>query len=166
MSRTDKRIWAPWRVDYILGSRPPTCPFCNIQAGTASAETLVLAIQEHALVILNRFPYSGCHVLVCPHRHVAALGELSEEQYSSLMALVRASAEAIQSTCQPEGMNIGINLGTAAGAGIEDHLHVHVVPRWSGDTNFMTVVGDTRVMSQDLAHAWNMLRPAFEPLDQ
>jgi ATP adenylyltransferase len=97
---------------------------------------------------------------------VAALGELSEEQYSSLMALVRASAEAIQSTCQPEGMNIGINLGTAAGAGIEDHLHVHVVPRWSGDTNFMTVVGDTRVMSQDLAHAWNMLRPAFEPLDQ
>ena len=165
MSNSDNRIWAPWRVDYILGTRPPSCPFCNIKAGCASPESLVLAVQEHAHVILNRYPYSGCHILVCPHRHVAKLDDLTDLEYGQLMSLLRSSVAAVQSACSPEGINVGINLGSAAGAGIEEHLHFHVVPRWSGDTNFMTAVGDTRVMSQDLAHAWQMLRPEFESLD-
>jgi len=165
VSNSEKRIWAPWRIDYILGSRPHSCPFCSIEAGSASPESLVLAVQEHTHVILNRFPYSGCHILVCPHRHVANLEDLSDAEYGQLMTLVRASTAAIKSVCNPQGLNVGINLGAAAGAGIEEHLHFHVVPRWSGDTNFMTAVGDTRVMSQDLEHAWNMLRPVFEPLD-
>ncbi len=95
---------------------------------------------------------------------MANLEDLSDTEYGQLMTLVRASTAAIKSVCNPQGLNVGINLGAAAGAGIEEHLHFHVVPRWSGDTNFMTAVGDTRVMSQDLEHAWNMLRPAFEAL--
>jgi len=166
VSTSDHRIWAPWRIDYILGPKSTTCPFCEAPAQGASAQSLILAERAHTFVILNRYPYTGCHIMVCPKQHVAAIGQLEPHVYSELMELVRLSTERLQKACEPSGMNIGINQGTAAGAGISEHLHVHIVPRWAGDTNFMLTVGQTRVLSQDVEHAWEILRPEFSELDK
>ncbi len=170
MSDTDRpddsgRMWAPWRIDYILGLKQTSCPFCDAPHGGASDTSLILALGRHAFVILNRYPYSGCHLMVVPRVHVSRLEQLSDEAYTELMSLVRASATRLQAACNPQGINLGMNLGEAAGAGIETHLHMHLVPRWAGDTNFMAVTAGTRVVSQGLEHAWATLRPHFEDLD-
>lgn len=159
-------MWAPWRMDYILGKEKPSgCFFCEHATDTTGfRKNLVLVVQEHALVLLNRYPFTTSHLLVAPRRHVADLGELSEEEYAALTTLLRASAIRLKKAVSAEGMNIGFNLGKVAGAGVADHLHGHLVPRWNGDTNFMPVIADVRVMPEYLDDAWAHLQPAFADL--
>ena len=164
-------LWAPWRMDYILGPKGGACVFCAI-GGAAPAqlsparfrEDLVLVVQPHAFVCLNRYPFAPAHLLVIPRRHVSALEDLTDEEYAALNALLRATSVALKSAVKPEGMNIGFNFGKAAGAGIADHLHAHVVPRWNGDSNFMPVIADVRVMPEYVDASWVKLRPAFEAI--
>jgi len=150
-------------MDYILGPKGGPCIFCDFAASPPSEyrEKLVLVVQEHALVCLNKYPFSASHLLVAPRRHVSDLADLSQEEYDATMQLLRMTAGCLQRSTRCEGMNVGFNLGKAAGAGIAEHLHGHVVPRWSGDSNFMPVIADTRVMPEHLDDTWARLVPVF-----
>lgn len=156
-------MWAPWRMEYILGDKQGACIFCDFASAppTAYREKLVLVVQPHALVCLNRFPFAASHLLVAPRRHVSDLSELDDAEYHALMALLRDASTRLRLAVTPEGVNVGFNLGKAAGAGIADHLHAHIVPRWNGDTNFMPVLADVRVMPEHLDASWKRLAPAF-----
>ncbi len=164
MSQPDQNppLWAPWRMEYILGQKPAECVFCTYAARGAKREDLVLVSQPHAYVCLNRYPFAAAHLLVMPRRHTASLEDLGDEEYAALMALLRASIAAVKRAVRPEGFNVGFNLGKVAGAGIAEHLHAHVVPRWAGDTNFMPVLADVRVMPEHLDATWAKLRPCFD----
>ena len=161
-----ERIWAPWRMEYILGSKSGPCIFCAFPSRPVERyrEDLVLVVQAQAYVCLNRYPFTAGHVLVCPRRHVADPSELPAEEYAAFTELVRETVRCIRDAIEPDGFNVGINLGKVSGAGIADHLHAHVVPRWIGDQNFMPVVADTRVMPEHLDATWLRLRPAFDAL--
>ena len=150
-------------MEYILGKKTPGCIFCDFPTNGAATyrENLVLVVQEHAFVCLNRYPFTSCHLLVVPRRHVSSLDDLSDEEYAALSTLIRTSAKCLSESTRSEGMNIGYNLGKAAGAGIAEHLHAHLVPRWSGDSNFMPVLADVRVMPEYLDEAWQRLMDAF-----
>ncbi len=156
-------LWAPWRMEYIQREKGTPCIFCDFASAPREAyrAKLVLVVQPHALVCLNRYPFAACHLLVAPRRHVADLGDLAPEEYDALMQLVRLAVARVQRATGAEGINVGLNLGRAAGAGIADHLHAHVVPRWTGDTNFMPVVADTRVMPEYLDVSWQRLLSLF-----
>jgi ATP adenylyltransferase len=158
------RLWAPWRLAYVTAAQTPAtdCIFCDASAGRDI--DLVLLRGEHAYVILNLYPYNNGHLMVVPTRHLAALEALTPGEQIELMHLTRLSEIALNEAYRPQGINVGINLGKAAGAGIETHLHIHLVPRWTGDTNFMTAVGQTRVLPEDLAATGSRLRPIFERL--
>lgn len=152
-------------MEYILGQREPVCIFCRFpEEPERRRENLVLAITKEAFVCLNRYPFSSSHLLVVPRHHISDLAELPDDDYDALMRLVRTSAARLRRGVNAEAMNIGFNIGKAAGAGIDDHLHAHVVPRWSGDTNFMPVLGDVRVMPEYLDASWARLAPLFEDL--
>jgi ATP adenylyltransferase len=158
------RLWAPWRLSYVTAAQvPPTdCIFCDASAGRTV--DLVVLRGRLSYVILNLYPYNNGHLMVVPNRHLAALEALTPDEQAELMQFTRLSEMALNEAYRPQGINVGINLGKAAGAGIENHLHVHLVPRWSGDTNFMTAVGQTRVLPEDLASTAARLRPIFERL--
>ena len=158
------RLWAPWRLSYVTAAQvPPTdCIFCDASAGRDI--DLVVLRARHSYVILNLYPYNNGHLMVVPNRHLSTLEALTPDEQAELMRLTRLSEMALTEAYRPQGINVGINLGKAAGAGIENHLHVHLVPRWSGDTNFMTAVGQTRVLPEDLAATAARLRPIFERL--
>ena len=160
------RLWAPWRLAYVSAAQAPAsdCIFCDATSGREV--DLVLLRGEHAYVILNLYPYNNGHLMVVPTRHIAALEALTPDEQVELMRLTRLSEIALNEAYKPQGINVGINLGKAAGAGIENHLHIHLVPRWAGDTNFMTAVGQTRVLPEDLAATASRLRPIFERLAQ
>jgi len=153
-------------MEYILGPKDGPCIFC----GFASAprrdyrEKLVLLVQEHALVCLNRFPFASSHLLVAPRRHVSDFGDLPLPEYEATLRLVRDATDRLRRAVGAEGVNVGFNLGKAAGAGIAEHLHGHVVPRWNGDTNFMPVLTDVRVMPEHLDDSWLRLAPFFADL--
>jgi ATP adenylyltransferase len=149
-------------MEYILGEKPKECIFCSFPGRKTYREDLVLVVQPFAFVCLNKYPFAPAHVLVVPRRHVSNLEDLADEEYSALMALVRDSARAVKKAVRPEGMNIGFNLGHAAGAGIAEHLHAHAVPRWVGDSNFMPVIAGTRVMPEYLDQTWAKLRVVFD----
>jgi ATP adenylyltransferase len=153
-------------MEYILGQKAPGCIFCRFPSlgPETYRENLVLVVQEHAFVCLNRYPFTTCHLLVVPKRHVSELTELTAEEYGALMNLVRDAATCLRASTRCEGMNIGFNLGKAAGAGIAEHLHAHLVPRWAGDSNFMPVLADVRVMPEYLDDAWVRLSAAFAGL--
>jgi len=160
-------LWAPWRMPYILKADKPKdgCFFCeNPKDAPAFRENLVLLVQEHAFVCLNRYPFTPSHLLVAPRRHVADLAELSDEEYRALTTLLRESTIRLRSAVGCHAMNVGFNLGVDAGAGVADHLHGHIVPRWRGDTNFMPVLDDVRVMPEYLDDAWRRLHSAFADL--
>ncbi|MGA3121089.1 MAG: HIT domain-containing protein [Polyangiaceae bacterium] len=163
-----ERLWAPWRMEYILRDKDSgqACIFCNLAAIAPSAfrDKLVLVVQSHAFVCLNRYPFAGSHVLVVPRAHTSNLDELSSDAYVALLALVRESVARVRRATEAEGINVGLNLGKAAGAGIAEHLHWHVVPRWAGDSNFMPVVADVRIMPEYLDHSWQRLEPWFADL--
>ena len=140
----------------------PGCIFCDALE-RADAEPLIVKRGVTAFVILNKFPYNNGHVMVVPNRHVGRLADLGPVETAELMSLVQASERVLESVYHPHGFNIGLNLGKSAGAGVLDHLHVHLVPRWNGDTNFMSVVGETRVLPEELPATAERLRAAFAP---
>jgi ATP adenylyltransferase len=158
-----ERLWAPWRLAYIERPKDGPCVFCSLAAAPPEhfREKLVLVAQEHAFVCLNLYPFAAGHLLVAPRLHVADVGELPADAYDALMRLTREAIARLRAAFEPEGVNLGMNLGRAAGAGIADHLHAHAVPRWSGDSNFMPVLADTRVMPQYLEDSWSRLAPFF-----
>ena len=144
---------------WIGGSRPAAgCVFCTARDGVDDRDALVLLRGAHAFLILNAYPYAPGHLMAVTNRHVAAVGEAQPEELTDAMTLVQRGVAALSLEYRAEGFNVGLNQGRAAGAGIEDHLHVHVVPRWGGDHNFLTVVGDTRVLPEELTATWDRLR--------
>jgi ATP adenylyltransferase len=148
------------------GAGTSGCIFCQYPAETgdeADRKNLVLGRSAHSFVMLNKFPYTSGHLLVIPRRHTANLEELSADEAADATLLLQKTVVALKTTYRPDGINVGMNLGRAAGAGIADHLHWHAVPRWSGDTNFMPVVGEVRVMIEELGTTWGRLRPLFTP---
>ena len=160
-----KQLWAPWRMVYIdQGSKESSCIFCDKFSAGDSREALVLVRTRHSLVMLNKYPYNNGHVLIAPQRHEKRLSGLSAEEYGDLNEALRGSVDIVREVLQPGGINLGMNLGKCAGAGIEDHLHWHIVPRWEGDTNFMPVVGETRVMPQHLLDSYDRLQAHFQRL--
>jgi ATP adenylyltransferase len=148
---TDRPLWAPWRIEYITGPKDGECIFCEA-ASSRHHDPAHEPIDRgaHCLTILNAYPYAPGHVMVAPFRHVAALEDLSDDEMLDLMRLTRRAILAIRTAMAPDGFNVGLNLSKVAGAGIADHLHQHVVPRWNGDTNFMPVLADTNVIPQAL----------------
>jgi ATP adenylyltransferase len=161
-------LWAPWRMEYLdpaTKARAHECFLCAYPGDEAHfRENLVVVVQPHAFVCLNRYPFTTSHLLVSPRRHVAELTDLETDEYVALMALLRESTARLKRAVGCHGLNVGFNLGAAAGAGVPGHVHGHVVPRWSGDTNFMPVLADVRVMPQYLDEAWRHLYPAFGDL--
>ena len=159
-----KTLWAPWRIDFILGEKPMTCFLCEEPGRGISPESLVLAITKHSFVIINRYPYSNGHLMVAPRRHVSRPSDLAAEERADLHELLVESVDVLADAFFTDGVNVGMNLGAAAGAGIADHIHWHIVPRWIGDTNAMTVVGETRVVPESLDATFNKLAPRFAAL--
>lgn len=159
-----KQLWAPWRMTYIRGeSEVPVsgCVFCLPEEAQEDAGRLVLHRGECAFVIMNKYPYTNGHLMVAPYRHTADPATLSEAEALEMHRLMVLSRQVLQETSAPHGFNIGMNLGQIAGAGVADHLHLHLVPRWSGDTNFMPVFADVRIIPQHLEETCQMLRRAF-----
>jgi ATP adenylyltransferase len=155
-----ERLWTPWRMEYIKSTGrddQPECIFCELPARDDDEKNLILARSEQAFVILNAFPYNAGHLMVAPFRHVGELEDVSVEELGDLDALLQRSIRALKEEYQPHGFNIGMNLGRVAGAGIPDHVHWHVVPRWNGDTNFMPVVGQTKVLPELLGESFQRL---------
>ncbi len=166
-----KLLMAPWRIEFILGPREPDCFFCVAAAldpcdQTQWKQRLLLYKNEHALIMMNKFPYTGGHLLIAPHRHTADLGDLNPEENASMWKLSVMCVDILKRVMHPQGLNMGMNLGKAAGAGVEDHLHMHVMPRWVGDTNFLPVIADTHTIPIALADLWDHLRPAFIDADR
>jgi ATP adenylyltransferase len=156
------RLFTPWRLDYVTAvSRAETgCIFCDALA-RIDDEPLVVHRGDRAYVILNKYPYNNGHVMVVPHRHAAELGALDAGELAEMMALAQRAERALTDLYRPHGFNLGLNIGKPAGAGVLDHLHLHIVPRWNGDTNFITVFGDTRVLPEDLGATATRLRAAM-----
>jgi len=159
---TSRPLWAPWRIEYIRGPKPDGCFFCDKAATPeADAENHVVARGKRCFVLLNDFPYNSGHLMVAPFRHVADLADLDVEERAELFELMIRAEEVLRRVMNPEGFNIGFNIGAAAGAGVRDHVHGHIVPRWVGDTNFMPVIGDTRVVPESLEATARLLREAW-----
>jgi ATP adenylyltransferase len=157
----EQRLWAPWRLDYIKGPKPDECIFCAKPAADDDRASLILARGRHCFVMLNAYPYNNGHLMVSPYEHVATLEQLDDPTLLELIHLTRRSLAATREAYSPEGFNIGVNQGKIAGAGMEEHVHQHVVPRWGGDTNFMPVIGGTRVLPQSLEDSWARLSELF-----
>jgi len=153
------RLWAPWRMEYIEKvDAGGECILCARPQERQDEKNYILHRSELAFIILNAFPYSSGHLMVAPYRHVGDLMDLTDEELAAMMAETRLGTRLLTAVMSPQGFNIGMNIGRVAGAGIADHLHLHVVPRWSGDTNFMPVIGETKVLPQALADTYDSLR--------
>jgi ATP adenylyltransferase len=158
-------LWSPWRMTYIQNNKPEDeCVFCSILQRPDSPENLVVSRGEHAFVILNRFPYTSGHLMVVPYAHCPSLELLDASTRAEIMELASKSIQVLQQVYYPEGFNLGINIGKVAGAGIAGHVHLHVVPRWGGDTNFMTSLGDTRVLPETLEDTYERVKDAWQRL--
>jgi ATP adenylyltransferase len=160
-----EQLWAPWRMQYISKANEVAgegCIFCVFPAEKNDEERLILHRGERAYLILNAYPYSNGHLMVTPYRHTADLNDLDDAEMLEMMALTRMAVNLLKKAFRPDGFNIGINMGRVAGAGIADHVHIHVVPRWSGDTNFMPVLGDVRVIPESLQAVYGALKQAME----
>ena len=160
----NQRIWAPWRLAYVTDASKDSeqeCIFCAKPAEDDDAANLIVHRGERCFVILNLFPYTNGHLMVAPYEHIGSLAELSAETTAEMMALVQRGIRVLEQQYAPHGFNVGFNQGRVAGAGIEHHVHMHLVPRWGGDTNFMPVIGNTDVLPQSLADSWRELKEAF-----
>ncbi len=156
-----KNIWAPWRMQYILGKKPSHCIFCSMPKENNDRDNLILYRGENTYVIMNRFPYNNGHLMVLPYVHVSTLESLKRDLLGEMMELTQYAVDCVNASFRPEGFNIGINLGKVAGAGIEEHLHIHIVPRWAGDVSFMTVLDDVRVIPEHVLDTYDKLHPVF-----
>jgi ATP adenylyltransferase len=154
-------LFAPWRYEYLVAEKSERCIFCDAAASKNDDESLVVYRGRRIFVLLNRYPYTNGHVMVAPYEHQARLSDSSEETLTELVSMVARGERILTEAYKTGGLNIGVNLGSAAGAGVEDHYHVHLVPRWGGDTNFMTVVGDVRVVPEELTATRRRLAPLF-----
>ncbi len=151
------KLWAPWRMQYIehCDEDADVCIFCSPD------ENMLIAKGQGFSIVMNKYPYNNGHIMVCPQKHGVMMEGLDEAETAALMKGVKRGIEIIKSVFNPDGINVGINMGRTAGAGITDHLHVHIVPRWNGDTNFMPVIGETKIISQSLQEALKKLRIAY-----
>ena len=156
-------VWSPWRYDYLAsaGKKSPSCVFCVDENRSHDAERLIVFRGSHNFIILNLFPYTSGHVMVAPYEHLDTIAVAKAEQLSEMMQLAQRCIGALQKLYRPEGFNIGMNLGQAAGAGIREHFHLHVVPRWIGDANFMSIVAETRVLPEELGQTYERLKSAL-----
>lgn len=159
----DNAIWAPWRVDFIFSEREDGCIFCNrINYEQDSVENLIVHRGRLNVVILNKYPYNPGHAMIVPIRHLGDLSEMTTEESNEFFQLTRETVRLMKRAYRPQSFNIGMNLGRESGAGIPEHLHMHIVPRWIGDTNFMPVIGKTKVQSVPLDLVYERLRSEFE----
>ena len=156
-----KTIWAPWRIEYLLSDKEDGCFLCRMIAESSDRDNLILKRGKTCFVVMNRYPYTGGHLMVAPYRHLEHLVDLTPDERIEMTELSIEAVEILKQELKPDGLNLGYNLGAAAGAGLKDHIHQHIVPRWTGDTNFMPVIGDTRVMPQALMEQYDALYPLF-----
>jgi len=154
-------IWSPWRMEYIENSKEDGCVFCNAQEQEDGAENLIAYRGERAYVILNRYPYTSGHLMVIPLLHKPNLEELDSDIRAEMMELTTRCMTVLRNVYNPQGFNVGVNIGEAAGAGVKEHVHIHIVPRWMGDTNFMSSVGATRVLPEALEDTYKRVKEAF-----
>ena len=161
-----KYLWSPWRLEYLTAPKKNGCVFCHAAESDDDRATLVLLRGERAFLILNRYPYNNGHFMVVPYDHVSSLEDLDAATLTEMMLLLNRGLAALRATMYPDGFNVGANLGQVAGAGIEDHVHIHAVPRWMGDTNFMPVVGDMRVVPQTWMQTYDSLKAGLEMQDR
>jgi ATP adenylyltransferase len=154
-----EKIYAPWRMAYIRSEKPDGCIFCK---SSMRSEDLVLYEGKAAFVMMNRYPYTNGHLMIIPFRHISQMEDLLPEEKREIFDLQTVCVRVLKEAVKPDGFNIGMNLGKAAGAGVDDHIHVHIVPRWSGDTNFMSVVADIRVIPEDIKKTYELLQPYFK----
>ena len=157
-----KKLWAPWRIEYIRSPKEDGCIFCDKPAGDNDREDLILYRGEKAFILMNLYPYNNAHLMIAPYIHVDNTEELDADTYKEIMVLADQSMAILKETMDAQGFNFGANIGAAAGAGIEEHIHFHIVPRWAGDTNFMPVLGHTKVEVQGLQECYDLLRPHFD----
>jgi len=158
-------LFRPHRHAYVRGKdKPAHCVFCAALAKGLDFESLLVFKSKHAMVLLNKYPYNNGHLLVLPTRHVSDIGLLENSEYQELMNVLRCSVATMQKALQPQGINMGLNLGAAAGAGLPDHVHFHLIPRWAGDTNFFPLIAETKVISQSLEQTYEVFRPAFDKI--
>ncbi len=161
--KVTERLWTPWRMEYILdNSKPSGCVFCSKPKEDDDRANLVLHKGKRSFVIMNRYPYNNGHLLVTPYAHVGEMEDLSAEELCEMTMEMQRSIGILKKTMNPDGFNIGMNLGKAAGSGIDDHIHLHIVPRWNGDTNFMPVLSDVRVMPEHLDDTYMKLLELYK----
>jgi ATP adenylyltransferase len=167
-----EQIWAPWRAEYFKIEKPTHCIFCakssqkdDLGKSSSDEANYVLLRERTCFVLLNAYPYTGGHLMVAPYRHTGELNDLTDDELKDIMRIGRRCKNLLQKALRPDGFNIGMNLGTAAGAGIAEHLHLHIVPRWNGDTNFMTVLSDNRIISEGLKATFDKLMSYIKEVD-
>jgi len=156
-----KVLWAPWRIDYILGDKPDNCVFCLPEHTLEDEERFILYRGKSAFIIMNKFPYSNGHIMVTPFKHVMSLESLNSDELFEIMLLLQKCTGILKSHFNCQGINIGLNLGEAAGAGIKEHLHFHLVPRWNGDSSFMAVMDEVRIIPEHLSSTYKKIKPYF-----
>ena len=154
-----KNIWAPWRAEYILGHEPESCFLCD---APRESDSLLVKKGTHCFAIMNRFPYTTGHIMIAPYRHIPDLTDLNNNESAELMILLQKLAAAIRTALNPDGFNVGCNVGSVAGAGVASHIHFHMVPRWNGDTNFMPVLSDIHMISEHLEQTRNKIMGALD----
>ena len=162
-----ERLWAPWRMKFIeeLRDKGSGCIFCEMAAPGDDRERLILHRGERCFTVLNRYPYNNGHMMIVPYKHVGELSELDGVDYEEMLSMSSASVKIMRETMEAEGFNMGLNIGAVAGAGITDHIHMHLVPRWRGDANFLPIIGGTKSMPEYLDDTYNRLKEPFEKLE-
>lgn len=163
-----ENIYAPWRKDFIEKKEPKEegCIFCNRSSQQPHVDSLVVFKDKYSFILLNKYPYNNGHLMVAPYKHTATLSDLSIDEYTEIMKNIILSTEVLKESYNPHGFNIGMNIGSTAGAGVADHLHWHIVPRWAGDTNFMPVISNTKVLHEILSETFQKVYPIFEKQKQ
>jgi len=159
-----KYLWAPWRMDYILGEKQKGCIFCKKPLERQDDINLILHQGRHSFVMMNKFPYNSGHVMVIPKRHCPDLEQLDDQELQDLLSLLRTTTRILKEKLRPDGFNIGMNIGKVGGAGVDEHVHFHVVPRWIGDTNFMPILSEAKVIPEYLEKTYQKLHAAFSDL--
>ena len=159
-----KQLWAPWRMEYVKSEKSDECIFCSLPKANDDTKNYILHRGQSAFIIMNIFPYNSAHVMVSPFRHIGCLTAQNADEIKEMNNLIRRSIEIFRAVINPEGFNVGYNIGKAAGAGYDEHIHCHIVPRWTGDTNFMPVLGETKVHPEHLKTTYKKLLPHFKIL--
>ena len=160
-----KQLWAPWRMEYIKSEKSDECIFCVLPSSQDDEKNFILLRGKHSFVIMNIFPYNCAHLMVSPYRHIGCITEQNDSERFEVNQLTEECIKILKTVSEPDGFNIGYNIGKAAGAGYDEHIHCHIVPRWSGDTNFMPVIGDVKVHPEHLVSTYEKLQPYFKKLN-